>query len=200
MSTALQKKNAMSREAYLAMERASETRNEYLDGEIFAMTGASRAHNQIASNIVRALGNQLIDAPCTVFSSDMKVRIAEINKYAYPDIVAVCEDEQYEDEYGDVLLNPRVIIEILSHSTEAYDRGDKFAHYQLLDSFSEYLLAAQYACRVEKFNRRDDGTWIYAAFESMSRTVTLDAIGCSLPLAEVYRKVSFPRSRTKNAG
>jgi Uma2 family endonuclease len=187
----LQKKNKISREEYLASESVSETRNEYFDGEMFAMAGASREHNQIAGNIVRVLGNQLLEKPCSVFSSDMKVKIQPIGKYSYPDIVVVCEKEKYEDENNDVLLNPVVIIEILSHSTEAYHRGDKFAHYQLLDSLAEYILVSQYVCRVEKFARRDDETWIYSTYQSMEDVAGIEAVKCELPLSELYRKVNF---------
>ncbi|MCP4106982.1 MAG: Uma2 family endonuclease, partial [Desulfobacteraceae bacterium] len=140
----LQEKNGISLEEYLTAERESEIKNEYFGGEIFAMAGASREHNQISANIVRVLGNQMLEKPCSVFSSDMKVKIREIGKYTYPDAVVVCGNEEYDDEHSDTLLNPIVIIEILSDSTEAYDRGDKFSHYQLTDTFSEYILVSQY--------------------------------------------------------
>ncbi len=193
----LKEKNKISPEEYLASERESELRNEYFDGEIFAMTGASRQHNQISANIVRVLGNQLLEKPCSVFSSDMKVKIKEIGKYTYPDMVVVCEEEEFEDENNDVLLNPIVIIEILSDSTEAYDRGDKFAHYQLLNSFTEYILVSQYFCRIEKFTRQDDGTWIYSKYQSNDHVVKIESVNCELPVSEIYRKVSFDKHRLK---
>jgi len=193
----LKEKNKISPEEYLAQEREAELRNEYFDGEIFAMTGASRQHNQISANIVRVLGNQLLEKPCSVFSSDMKVKIKEIGKYTYPDMVVACEEEEFEDENKDVLLNPIVIMEILSDSTEAYDRGDKFAHYQLLNSFTEYILVSQYFCRIEKFTRQDDGTWIYSKYQSNDHVVRIESINCELPVSEIYRKVSFDKHRLK---
>jgi len=187
----LPEKKKISPEEYLALERESENRNEYFGGEFFAMAGASRAHNQISSNIVRVLGNQLLEKPCSVFSSDMKVRMTEIEKYTYPDIVVVCENEKYEDESYDVLLNPVLIMEILSDTTEAYDRGDKFVHYQLLDSLVEYILISQYFCRVEKFTRQDDGTWIYSQYQTKEHVVELESVMCSLPIIEIYGKVTL---------
>lgn len=193
----LKEENKISPEEYLVSERESEIRNEYFDGEIFAMAGASREHNQIASNIVRILGNQLLEKPCSVFSSDMKVKMKEIGKYTYPDIVVVCEKEEFENENNDVLLNPVVIIEILSDSTEAYDRGDKFAHYQSLDSFVEYVLISQYFWRVEKFTRQDDGTWIYSKYETDGNVVKIEAVNCELPVSEIYRKVNLDKHHLK---
>ncbi|MEA2061622.1 MAG: Uma2 family endonuclease [Thermodesulfobacteriota bacterium] len=189
----LHEKNKISPEEYLTLERESEVRNEYFDGEIFAMAGASREHNQIASNIVRVLGNQLLEKPCSVFSSDMKVKMEEIGKYCYPDIVLVCGKEEFEDDEKDVLLNPIVIIEILSDSTEAYDRGEKFAHYQLLNSFAEYILISQYFCRVEKFTRQDDETWIYSKYQTVDHVVKIETTHCELPVSEIYRKINFDK-------
>jgi len=176
---------------YLSMERYSEIRNEYFDGEIFAMAGASREHNQISSNIVRVIGNQLLEKPCNIYSSDMKVKVKEIEKYTYPDIVIACETETYADDNNDVLLNPMVIMEILSDSTEAYDRGAKFAHHQLLDSLVDYILISQYFCQVEIFTRRDDDTWIYSKYATMEDVVTIGSIHCELSISEIYRKVTF---------
>ena len=187
----LPEKDKIGFEEYLVLERESENRNEYFNGEIFAMAGASRAHNQISSNIVRVLGNQLLEKPCTVFSSDMKVKMAKIEKYTYPDIVVACENEKFEDGNNDVLLNPVLIMEILSDGTEAYDRGNKFVHYQLLNSFVEYILISQYFCRVEKFTRRADETWIYSKYQTMDHVVEIESVTCKLPVFEIYRKVNL---------
>lgn len=121
----------------------------------------------------------------------------EIGKYTYLDIVVACEKEEFEDENKDVLLNPIVIMEILSDSTDAYDRGDKFAHYQILVSFVEYILVSQLFCRVEKFVRRDDDTWIYSKYQTMEDVVDIESIKCELPIAEIYRKVSFDKYHLK---
>lgn len=174
---------------YLANERVAEFKSEYLAGETFAMAGASRAHNRIATNLVRILDNQLIDGPCNVYASDMKVSVAQVDKYTYPDIVIACEKEAFEDEHTDVLLNPIVIMEILSESTEAYDRGKKFLHYQMIESLSEYLLISQDVRRVEKFVRQEDGTWIYSEAHELGDVITIDSAKCEMPMVEIYRKV-----------
>lgn len=184
----------LTAEQYLSHERQSETKSEYFDGEIFAMAGASREHNQISANLIRVLGNQLLDKPCSVYSSDMKVRIEKARKYTYPDLVVACQTECFEDEHRDVLLNPVVIVEILSDSTEAYDRGRKFLHYQLLDSLIDYLLVSQDTPRIERFTRRQDGTWLYAEFHGLDALVKIESIGCTLYLGDVYHKVQWPDS------
>ena len=184
----------LTSEQYLFQERQAEIKSEYLDGEIFAMAGASREHNQISVNLVRVLGNQLLDKPCSVYSSDMKVRIEKARKYTYPDLVIACQTERFEDEHQDVLLNPVVIVEILSDSTEAYDRGRKFLHYQLLDSLIDYLLVSQDAPRIERFTRRQDGTWLYAEFHGLDAMVKIESTSCTLHLGDVYHKVQMPDS------
>ncbi len=187
-------KERIGSEEYLRLERKSEIRHEYIDGELFSMTGASFEHNQISANIVRVLGNQFLEKPCYVFSSDMKVRIPEIEKYTYPDIVVACEEASFEDDNNEVLLNPLAIFEILSDSTEAYDRGKKFAHYRLLQSLAEYVLVSQHDCRVEKFWRRDDHTWIYKEYRNMEHVLEMDSFDCGLPIVEMYRKVEFRKT------
>ena len=202
----LNKKYKITPQEYLIAERLSESKNEYFNGEIFAKAGASMEHNQISSNIVRVLGNQLVESQCTVLANDMKIKIEAIEKYTYPDIVVVCgnvefeqdkensDDKAIKDEYereNDILLNPIVIMEILSASTEGYDRGDKFSHYQFIDSFIEYLLISQYVCRVEKFIRQKDKTWIYSTYSNLEDTVKIESINCDLPVAEIYRKVNL---------
>lgn len=182
-------KQKLTTEEYLFQERLSETRNEYFKGEIFAMAGASRRHNQIASNLVRILGNQLSDRPCSVYSSDMKVKIEKLNKYTYPDVLIACRQQQFEDENEDVLLNPLVIVEVLSDSTEAYDRGDKFLHYQAIPSLAEYLLVSQKSCLIEKFTHQPDDTWVYSQCHELNSQVGLIAVDCSLKLQDVYAKV-----------
>lgn len=181
----------LTAEQYLFAERQSDTKSEYFDGEIFAMAGASREHNQISANLVRVLGNQLLDKPCSVYSSDMKVRIDKARKYTYPDLVIACQAERFEDGHRDVLLNPVVILEILSDSTEAYDRGRKFLHYQLLDSLAVYLLVSQDTPQIERFIRHEDGTWLYAEFHGLDAMVEIESVGCSLRLGDVYHKVDL---------
>ena len=187
-----QKKLKMTTEEYLKFERASEIRHEYYDGEIFAMTGAKVNHNRIASNINRFLGNQLADRSCDVFLSDMRVKIQGVDKYTYPDVVVVCGDLELEDDKFDTLLNRVIIIEILSNSTELYDRGEKFAHYRLISSLQEYIIVSQYHCKVEKFIRGDDGIWrILDPYTNIDTKIKLESIDCQLFLSEIYHRVEF---------
>jgi Uma2 family endonuclease len=174
---------------YLAIERKAEIKSEYFAGEMFAMAGASRRHNMIAANVIRALGNQLLDRPCNVYPGDLRVKIPRTGKYTYPDAVVACEPEQFEDEYNDTLLNPAVIIEVLSDTTEAYDRGKKFEHYQRIESLREYILISQYQCRVEQYIRQNDNSWTYREFHERDDVVSIDPINCSLALDDIYAKV-----------
>jgi Uma2 family endonuclease len=178
-------------EEYLALERAAEYRSEYLDGEIFAMSGASEAHNTIAMNIVRHLGNQFEGRPCRVFASDMRVRVTPGRMYTYPDVVAVCGPRQFAEDQRDTLLNPTVVFEVLSPSTEAYDRGAKLAHYWRLASLTDYVLVAQDRMRVEHFARQGDG-WFVTAAESPDETLRLAALDAELVLRAIYTNVEFP--------
>jgi Uma2 family endonuclease len=189
-------KTILSPENYLQQERLAEFKSEYYNGDIYAMAGASRNHNQITSNLVVSLGRQLAKLPCSVYSSDMKVRTntADTSKYSYPDVVLSCDKELFEDDKGDVLLNPQIIIEVLSDSTEAYDRGLKFFHYQLIPSLQEYLLVSQHYCRVEHYQRRADKQWVYSEFHSMEDNIPLATLACSLMVSEIYRRVVWETS------
>lgn len=188
MSVAPQKK--MTEEEYLALERTAEFKSEFLAGEMYAMTGASRPHTLIVTNAVRELGNQLKGRSCEVYVADMRVRVEHTGLYTYPDIVVVCGEPRLADEHLDTLLNPTVIIEVLSPSTEAYDRGTKFAHYRELPSLREYVLVSQTHAHVERFVRQDGGPeWTLSAVRGQGGTLTLTSIGCTLPLAELYDRV-----------
>ena len=143
-------------EEYLALERKAEYKSEYINGEIYAMSGASRAHILITVNLTRELSTQLRGRPCEVYASDMRVKVSPTGMYTYPDVAAVCGEARFEDGQVDTLTNPSVIIEVLSPSTEAYDRGEKFAHYRKLQSLAEYVLVAQDKMRVEHFARHGE--------------------------------------------
>ncbi len=182
---------------YLVYERKAENKSEYVNGALVAMAGASRIHNLISANIVRVLGNQLMESPCSVYASDMKIKVEPTKNYFYPDIVMACEPEKYEDENRDVLLNPMIIMEILSASTEAHDRGRKFADYQLIHSLIEYTLISQEFQRVENFKRQGDKTWLYSEFQSNDEILILDSADCELPIAEIYRKVNLREHHLK---
>ncbi len=176
---------------YLTLERKAEYKSEYVNGAIFAMSGASERHNVIVLNIGASLHAQFRNRPCRVYASDMRVKISQTCLYAYPDIVALCGEPQFDDAQKDILLNPAVIIEVLSPSTEAYDRGGKFEHYRKLASLAEYLLVSQEKPRIEHYVRQPDNLWLLSEASSLQDTVHLPSIDCSLSVADVYEKVEF---------
>ncbi|HEY0379425.1 MAG TPA: Uma2 family endonuclease [Pyrinomonadaceae bacterium] len=184
-----QRKTSLTPEEYLAVERRSEIKHEYFAGEMFAMVGASKRHNLITANIIRLLGNQLLDRSCNVYPSDMRVKVSATGKYTYPDVVVACEEEEFDDEEKDTLLNPVVVFEVLSESTEAYDRGKKFEQYQNIESLTEYLLVAQEPFRIEHYVRQSNREWRYSEHHTAEDTVRLGVIRCELTLKDVYAKV-----------
>jgi Uma2 family endonuclease len=179
----------LSEEEYLVLERRSEGRHEFLHGEIFAMTGATRRHNRLAVNLALSLGLQLRGRPCELYIADMRVRVAATGLYTYPDLVVVCGEPRFADAELDTLLNPTLIVEILSPTTEATDRGRKFAHYRQLESLAEVLLIAQDRVAVEHYSRLPEGGWRLHEATGLDDRVILPAIGCELPLSEVYERV-----------
>jgi Uma2 family endonuclease len=190
---ASQQQPILSPEEYLARERMAETKSEYYDGRIYAMGGATPSHVRIAGNCHAALHAQLRGRPCDLFMGDMQVRVPETGLYTYPDVSALCGDARFDDDASDVLLNPSVIVEVLSRSTEAYDRGQKFAHYMRLPSIREYVLIAQARMRVERFTRGDDGhAWVLTIAERADATVELPSIGCTLRVGDLYERVALP--------
>jgi Uma2 family endonuclease len=193
MSTAV--KRLLSPQEYLAIERQAEIRSEFYRGEMFAMSGASWEHTLIKDNLARAAGNQLEDGPCRVVTSDLRVKIDATGLYTYPDITIVCDEPEFEDNVFDTLLNPRVIVEVLSDSTEKYDRGRKFAHYRQLPSVQEYVLVAQNAPLVERYVRQTDESWLLTAFSEMTQTFSFGTIPVKVPLTEIYRGVKFPEAQ-----
>ena len=184
-----QPKLRLTPEEYLTVEREAEYKSEYYDGEVFAMAGASARHVLIVTNVVRELGTQLKRRPCTVYSSDLRVRVSETGLYTYPDVAVVCGVPQWADDQRDTLLNPTLIVEVLSDSTKDYDRGGKFEHYRTLESLSEYVLIAQDKIHVEHFARQPDNRWILSETNRVEDTIHLSSIGCNLELAEIYDKV-----------
>jgi Uma2 family endonuclease len=180
----------MSPEEYLKFERESEIKHEYLDGEIFAMTGASERHILIVGSTHFSLYGQLDNRPCKVYMSDMRVRVKGTGYYTYPDISVVCGDAEFEDDVIDTLLNPNVIIEVLSPSTEIYDRGKKFQQYRELDSLQEYVLIAQDSMRIEHYLRQGE-KWILTDARGQDAIVALPSIDCKLALRDAYAKVTF---------
>lgn len=176
---------------YLAFERASPVKHEYFDGEVFAMAGATEPHNLIAGNVVRELGNVLKDRPCRIYGSDMRI-LCPTGLRTYPDVAAVCGQRRFEDERRDTLLNPIVIVEVLSPSTERYDRGRKFRNYQTIPSLREYVLVSSDEMRVEHFARQDDADqWLLTTCSDPAALVRFPVLDAAIPLAEFYAKVDF---------
>lgn len=176
-------------EEYLAIEREAEYKSEYYDGEIVAMSGASEAHNSIVVNILASLHPQLRKQNCKAYVSDMRVDLSKRGLYAYPDVVVICDEPQFSDRHKDNLLNPKMIVEVLSKSTEARDRGFKFLRYRKLDSFSEYLLVAQDKPYVEHYVRQANNRWIMTEISGLDATIKLSSVACELLLSSVYETV-----------
>jgi Uma2 family endonuclease len=176
---------------YLAFERASEEKHEYADGEIFAMAGCSREHSLINGNVYGELRSALLDRPCELHTSDMRVKIPARRRYVYPDSSVVCGEPVFEDAEVDTLVNPKLLVEVLSDSTEAYDRGDKFDQYRSIPSFTDYLLISQKAMRVEHFQRQPGGRWLLTIV-GPGALVAIESIGVSVEIERLYAKVVLP--------
>ena len=185
-------KHFIAPEEYLYRERDAEFRSEYFRGEMLAMAGASANHNLMVLNAGASLREQLRKKPCRVYPSDLKLRIESTGLYTYPDLSVVCGEPQLESNGGDVLLNPVVLVEVLSDSTEAYDRGKKFEHYRTIPSLKHYVLIAQDRHSIDCFSRQPDGSWVLTSCQALDEKVELEAIGSQLAVAEVYDKVVFP--------
>jgi len=182
--------SVLTEREYLDLERKSEIRHEYIAGHMFAMSGASRRHSLITLNLAALIWSQLRGRPCEAHANDMRVKVSETGMYTYPDIVAVCGDPLFEDTSIDTLLNPTLIVEVLSESTEKYDRGEKFAHYRRLDTLREYVLVSQNKMRIEHF-RRDGEEWVLSEISDPGSVLHLPAIDCHIELAAIYEKVDF---------
>ncbi len=181
----------MTPEEFLAFERASDEKHEYRDGVIVAMSGAKRAHNLISVNIGSNLHASLKKKDCETYMSEMRVFVPSVRLYTYPDIVVVCGEPQFIDDEFDTLTNPLLLIEILSESTEGYDRGLKFQNYRSIDSLKEYVLVSQTTASIEKYVKHGDGFWLLSEATGLDAAITLDSIDCTLSLTDVYDKVRF---------
>jgi Uma2 family endonuclease len=182
----------LTEDEYLALERRSEVKHEFIDGAMVVMSGASPVHVLIVSNLVAELHSQLKNRECSVYASDLRVKIQKSGRYTYPDVSVVCGRLELATEQQDTLLNPRVLIEVLSESTKDYDRGEKFEHYRSIPSFAEYLLVAQDRHHVEHYIRQGDGRWLLEETDAVADSVELESIQCRLALADIYAKVRFP--------
>jgi len=185
-------------EQYLAIERAAQFRSEFYHGEMFAMVGASRRHNLIAGNVFGELHRQFRDRKCEVYQSDMRVKVNATGLYTYPDVVAACDEPRFEDDQVDILMNPKVVVEVLSPSIELWDRGKKFEHYRNIPSVREYVLIAQDHVLVERFTINADGQWALLDYRTPDDTLILDSISCRIKLSEIYARISFDQSETES--
>jgi Uma2 family endonuclease len=197
MSTA--EKRRLTAAEYLAIESTSEIRHEFLDGEMFAMSGGSLWHNLIKDNFARAVANRLSGGTCRVVTSDQRLKVDATGLYTYPDVLVFCGPPVMEDGVHHTLTNASLVAEVLSNSTEKYDRGIKFSHYRRLDTLQEYLLIAQDRFSVEVFQRQDAGSssagsdaWLLSAAAEREAEVRLSSLGITVPLAEIYAGVEFP--------
>ena len=175
---------------YLHLERAATYRSEYFRGEIFAMAGGSPQHSRIKTNVTSQLNSQLKGQPCTTYDSDLRIK-CQTGLYTYPDASVICADLEFDDDQRDTVLNPTLLIEVLSKSTEAYDRGKKFDNYRSIPSLREYVLVSQDEPTIQRFLRNDDNTWTLTAVAGLDQTIPLRSIGIDLPLSEVYERVDF---------
>ncbi len=181
----------ISEVAYLEQERHSPIKHEYYAGQIYAMTGAKEAHNLIASNIIATLHGQLRHKPCRVYPSDMRVKVLATGLHTYPDVVVVCGQPEFVDAQRDTLTNPSVLFEILSPSTERYDRGIKFRHYRAIESLRDYILIAQDRPWIEHYVRQPNGQWLLEEASGLHGSLQIDSLGYRLTLADSYEKVEL---------
>jgi Uma2 family endonuclease len=187
-----QPKTFLTPEEYLEIEREAEYKSEYFQGEMFAMAGAGQAHNLLVANLVAGLHHQLRSRPCQLYPSDMRVRVPATGLYIYPDVVVVCGEPQFLDEQRDTLLNPSLLVEVLSPSTEAYDRGRKFEHYRSIESFGEYLLVASDRVHADLYTRQPDGRWMLTSAGRLEDSLDLESVGYRLALVDLYERVDLP--------
>lgn len=176
---------------YLARERAAEFKSEFYDGEIFAMAGASLLHNRVSANLSVEIGSQLKKGPCQSFTGDLKVYVERTGNFFYPDLVVVCGPVEVHDGKTDVIVNPTLLVEVLSPSTESFDRGMKFLNYQRIPSLKEYLIVAQDRPLVQRYVRQDDNGWLLTSFEELDATVELKSVPVSISLSDVYDRIEF---------
>ncbi len=188
-------KHKYTLEEYLRLDAEAEARLEYLDGEVFDMSGVSKNHARFEINLTRHLGTLLAQRNCLLFPANMRLKVPSLPPYRYGDLSGLCGQEHYELIGGvDVLTNPALIIEVLSDSTEAFDRGSKFTHYKSIPSFKEYLLIAQNYPHVTQLVKQADGTWIHREYTELEQIVPLVSLGCELTMKQIYENLTFGES------
>ncbi len=190
----------ISPQEYLTIERSLEARNEYRDGVMYAMPGTTYKHARIKQKIARIAGNLLEGGPCEVLTTDMRVKVNSSGLYTYPDLIILCGKPELEDSHFDTLLNPQVLIEVLSDSTEKYDRGLKFEHYRRIPTLREYILVSQKRMLVERFFRQPDNSWNLQTFEDPAGVFPFATVAVPIPMQDIYRKVEFESARNELPG
>ena len=192
-------KTLLTPEQYLTIEREAEYKSEYFQGEMLAMAVSDWVHNQLVVNLVAGFHNQFRSRPCDVYPSQMRVLVRATGLYTYPDVVVVCGERQFVDERRDILLNPSLLVEVLSPSTEAYDRGKKFEHYRSIESLREYLLVASDRVHADLYTRQPDGRWLLTSADRLEDSLDLQSVGCRLALLDLYEKTDLPGSQPATA-
>jgi Uma2 family endonuclease len=182
---------SLTPEQYLAAERAASHRSEYYNGRMYAKSGGSYTHAQVIAGVVGELRNALKKRPCSVVPTELRLRVSPAGLYTYPDVIVICGEPKFADDQRDTLLNPALIVEVLSPSTEAYDRGFKAAQYRTLASLEECVLVSQAEPRMEVFHRQKDGHWLLSESIGLEAVCRFESLDCGLLLAEVYDKVTF---------
>ncbi len=191
-------KSFLTEQEYLKLERAAEYKSEYIDGQIVAMSGASRQHSALSINLIALLRNPVRSKGCTLFNSDVRIKIPNGRLYTYPDLSVSCEPVFSDGEF-DTLLNPVLLIEVLSVSTRTYDRNQKLRLYKTISSFVEYLLVDQYSVNVEHWRRQEDGSWNVREIVSLDSEFVIESIGCRLALRDIYDDVELPQEQASVA-
>jgi Uma2 family endonuclease len=181
----------LSPEEYLEIERKAESKSEYFNGEMFAMSGGTPPHAWITVNVAGELRQQVKGKPCRVASSDLRLRVSPTGLYTYPDVMVICGDLQLTDGRKDTVMNPSVIVEVLSESTQDYDRGRKFEHYRTLPSLSDYLMVAQDKPHVEHWMRQAENRGLLVEYHDLGQMIEIPSIGCLLPMAEIYDNIDW---------
>jgi len=193
MSAILKEQRKYSLEEYAELEKTSEERLEYFDGNVWSMAGASPTHERIVGNTITALNIALRGRGCGVFSSNLKVKVPEYSPYRYPDVTALCRPPIYESFHGlEVLTNPALIVEVLSDSTKSFDIGDKFTYYKSIESFTEYLLVDQDKPHVVLYTKQSANAWLHREFNALDDKIFLASLDCEIAAAEIYENVEFP--------
>ncbi len=181
-------------EEYFDLEETAEYKSEYYQGEILAMAGGSANHNRIAGNVFIALSDALRTKPCEAFIGDLRVWVKQVDLYTYPDVMVVCNGLEFAHDRTDTITNPIVIFEVLSPSTESYDRGKKFEFYRTIETLKDYVLIDQERVHVEYFRQLDDGQWLLSVFDDEADTLTLQSIGVEMLLSDIYQRVDWEAS------